>query len=298
MAGLRQRKDVLSLSAADVGKLTAAMNTLKTNGTYDDFVRRHVLAMNTPTPPGSQSNGAHSGPIFLAWHRAFLWEFESALLAVDPTISGVPYWRWEVESSLNGGDPSRSTLWTDQCMGGNGDSTQGYRVLTGPFRTWQALIYNNTTGTFQSRSPAGILRRFGGDAPTLPDQSQVTDANTYTSYDVNPYAKDQASFRGRMEGWSGGPRMHNQVHRWISGDMVAATSPNDPVFWLHHGNIDRIWWLWQSTTTPRRPYAPISPSGPVGQRSDDTMVSLLRADWTPATVQDIQDTARLGYQYI
>ena len=23
-------------------------------------------------------------------------------------------------------------------------------------------------------------------------------------------------------------------------------SPGDPVFWLHHGQIDRVWWLWQA----------------------------------------------------
>lgn len=22
-------------------------------------------------------------------------------------------------------------------------------------------------------------------------------------------------------------------------------SPGDPAFWLHHGMIDRVWWIWQ-----------------------------------------------------
>lgn len=30
------------------------------------------------------------------------------------------------------------------------------------------------------------------------------------------------------------------------GDMSKAdTAPNDPIFWLHHSNIDRIWCEWQ-----------------------------------------------------
>ena len=39
--------------------------------------------------------------------------------------------------------------------------------------------------------------------------------------------------------------MHNIVHRFIGGDMGTAASPNDPVFFLHHCNIDRIWANWQ-----------------------------------------------------
>src|SRR5829696_1697483 len=38
--------------------------------------------------------------------------------------------------------------------------------------------------------------------------------------------------------------MHNQVHVWIGGDMGPATSPNDPVFYLNHCNVDRIWEAW------------------------------------------------------
>jgi hypothetical protein len=33
----------------------------------------------------------------------------------------------------------------------------------------------------------------------------------------------------------------NLVHRWVNGNMVSMASPNDPVFWLHHANIDRLW---------------------------------------------------------
>jgi tyrosinase len=23
------------------------------------------------------------------------------------------------------------------------------------------------------------------------------------------------------------------------------SSPGDPIFWFHHGMVDRIWWIWQ-----------------------------------------------------
>jgi tyrosinase len=37
---------------------------------------------------------------------------------------------------------------------------------------------------------------------------------------------------------------HNPVHDIIGGAMTSMQSPNDPIFWLHHGNIDRLWVAW------------------------------------------------------
>ena len=35
---------------------------------------------------------------------------------------------------------------------------------------------------------------------------------------------------------------HNGVHSYIGGTMNAAPcSPSDPVFWLHHANVDCLW---------------------------------------------------------
>jgi len=54
---------------------------------------------------------------------------------------------------------------------------------------------------------------------------------------------------------------HNQGHRDLGvmsgglGPMATAISPADPMFWLHHANVDRIWALWQAKH-------PISPANP------------------------------------
>jgi tyrosinase len=37
---------------------------------------------------------------------------------------------------------------------------------------------------------------------------------------------------------------HNQVHARIGGNMETFMSPLDPIFWLHHCNIDRLWDRW------------------------------------------------------
>ena len=37
---------------------------------------------------------------------------------------------------------------------------------------------------------------------------------------------------------------HNQVHNIIGGFMPTMQSPQDPIFWVHHANIDRLWCAW------------------------------------------------------
>ena len=34
------------------------------------------------------------------------------------------------------------------------------------------------------------------------------------------------------------------------GDLYA--SPSDPLFWLHHANLDRVWWSWQQLNPAAR----------------------------------------------
>jgi tyrosinase len=42
--------------------------------------------------------------------------------------------------------------------------------------------------------------------------------------------------------------IHNGVHDWVGGTMgLLETAAADPIFWMHHANIDRIWWQWQQS---------------------------------------------------
>ncbi len=36
---------------------------------------------------------------------------------------------------------------------------------------------------------------------------------------------------------------HNLVHVFVGGIMAQANSALDPLFMMHHCNIDRIWWM-------------------------------------------------------
>ncbi len=37
---------------------------------------------------------------------------------------------------------------------------------------------------------------------------------------------------------------HNKVHSLIGDDMASMLSPKDPIFFVHHANIDRLWTAW------------------------------------------------------
>jgi tyrosinase len=55
----------------------------------------------------------------------------------------------------------------------------------------------------------------------------------------------QDELQGRFpDGFLG---MHGAGHFSIGGDGGDVfSSPNDPIFFLHHAMVDRVWWLWQA----------------------------------------------------
>jgi len=73
----------------------------------------------------------------------------------------------------------------------------------------------------------------------------VYNAFSLEFYDTPYWDISSRGFRNALEGWLNGPQLHNRVHVWVGGSMQLSTSPNDPVFFLNHSNVDRIWALWQ-----------------------------------------------------
>ena len=57
-----------------------------------------------------------------------------------------------------------------------------------------------------------------------------------------------APFQSALEN---GP--HNAVHNAIGGDMNTAASPTDPLFFMHHANVDRLWYQWQEVHPNQNP---------------------------------------------
>ena len=59
--------------------------------------------------------------------------------------------------------------------------------------------------------------------------------------------------------------------------MQPGASPNDPVFFFHHCNIDRLWAVWEQKNTSAAPYLPDGATPPAGlTRLNDNMASFGR----------------------
>ncbi len=77
------------------------------------------------------------------------------------------------------------------------------------------------------------------------------------------------------------------------GTMTLNTSLNDPVFWLHHANIDRLWSQWEQIHGEQ--YQPVS-GGRHGQNLGDTMWPY-RTVGIDTTIADLLGIDSLGYTY-
>jgi tyrosinase len=53
-------------------------------------------------------------------------------------------------------------------------------------------------------------------------------------------APDYQAFEEVVEGLA-----HNALHWGIRGDFGSWAAANDPIFFLHHAQLDRLWWTWQ-----------------------------------------------------
>lgn len=329
------RKSVASLTAAERSAFVAAVKKLKqtpshftppTTSRYDDYVYVHMQAMlgikvNDPTKPVDNANWAetskmrmpmwaHRCPAFLPWHRELLRNFEKDLQAVsgDATL-GLPYWDWSVDQATT------AIPWTDDFMGGDGLDGP---VTSGPFAgsgNWKLnLSEDNSNG---GPGLDHLTRGFGRLAgfSRLPTSLEVQATLALALYDQSTWddAKRLATFRNQLEGWHVSPGstvadgMHNLVHLWVGGNdgaMLPSSSPNDPIFFLHHCNIDRLWSVWQSLH-PGPHYAPPIPlPGEPGQGLNEPMIFHDPAisatpPWKdpPATPAQVVDHRALGYAY-
>lgn len=301
---MRIRRNALSWTKAEREAFVQALLRLKKEGRYDEYVHWHHHVM-MPTvlpyePPDTlYRNGAHRGPAFLPWHREFLMQVENDLQAIDSAIT-LPFWDWAQDAELP--DPKTSALWEDDFMGGDGVEGDDWRVATGPF----ASAAGNWPIPPMHGGPA-LQRQFGRIVNSLPTKADLQLAAREVLYDVPDYdcSPFTIGFRNRIEGWvtrrgdhrvtTEGSQLHNRVHLWVGGSMLPMTSPNDPVFFLHHCFVDKVWADWQAAQMGANPdgaphYAPMK-AGPPGHTVQDVL-----SPWT-RHIHDVLDIASLGYSY-
>lgn len=168
----------------------------------------------------------HQNWYLLPWHREYLLALERIIQSLPmravPRASefSMPYWDWTRNPRL----PTAFTRRTLNDGSANPLLDRSRRV--GP----NAVIPAELIGTAAMRSVYG--------APTFETFASSRPAgqnNTNSSW------QRVTSAQGFLEATP-----HNGVHNWIGGNMLTMASPRDPIFFLHHANIDRIWASWNA----------------------------------------------------
>lgn len=188
---------------------------------FDDFPGIHVKL----------NQEIHSVAAFLPWHRYFVHARELALKDCGYT-GPTPYWDW----TINADNLAASDIWDAKTgWGGNGNASTGANCVTdGPYANLRVNI----------STPHCLARNFNDGT----EEVGLMLGQYHSAAVVEDlYAKqDWLSF---WRGLEGGP--HGAVHSEIGGDMSPSFSPNDPIFFAHHAQVDRIWTLWQGRNDTR-----------------------------------------------
>jgi hypothetical protein len=190
----------------------------------------------------------HGSFFFLSWHRMYIYFFEQILRAAsgDPNLA-LPYWRW------NDPDPTKRALPIAFRRPANASNplyeprraparptlgmpaiNDGAQLPLSLVRTSRALNFTNFTASVDSG-----LQSFGGQTVSAP----VHFRRSHGALEADPHDV----IHGLVGGPGGGPT--DPDHAWMSWPQTAA---RDPIFWLHHAMIDRVWKVWLRMREDRR----------------------------------------------
>ncbi|KAF8686470.1 Common central domain of tyrosinase [Rhizoctonia solani] len=199
----------------------SALNVEESRNLYDDFTYVHYTINET----------IHHVSSFFPWHRYFIVLREQAMAGCgysDP----MPYWDWTRDSTPEtfrnseifdnekgfGDDGTGKTNWTD-----------GLCVEDGPY----AGLHVNVP------EPHCLTRQFNISEQLMTNwtKSLVDEIMEYPDY---------------LSFWNNTERHpHDNIHRIVGGDLKRQYSSNDPLFFLHHAQVDRLWTLWQGRNETR-----------------------------------------------
>jgi hypothetical protein len=150
----------------------------------------------------------HGSWYFLPWHRAYLYYLEEAVREVSKNNNfALPYWDW-------GKDPKVPEVFWQWPF------NQAYRGKTTAQSNpiWQDKTNSYVVDTLKLRENIFPLTLYGYNAEGIENAA------------------------GTLERGA-----HNRVHSAIGGSMgTTRAAALDPIFWTHHGNIDRLWAKWSA----------------------------------------------------
>jgi hypothetical protein len=162
---------------------------------------------------------------FLPWHRVYLFFFERIVRAAGGLDAssplGLPYWNWTKDRTLP--LPFREAV--------NGSQANN------------ALFWNNRQSSVNRIANPALIRQSDVRVSTILDLPGFS-----PTFPPRP----QQGFSNDLED---GP--HGNVHVWVqippNGMGFFEQAARDPIFWLHHCNIDRLWMTWRSKPGHRDP---------------------------------------------
>ncbi|KAF8201276.1 monooxygenase [Mycena galopus ATCC 62051] len=238
-------------------RLPSISNNLRGAKTrFDDFQAIHVTL----------SLDVHLVGQFLPWHRRLLNMFEIALRDECGFQGALPYWNWsqDVDSGIPfGKSPVFDAVYG---FGGNGADIPNYAGQFGNLSTmasagWVApgagggcvtdgpfAAYNLSVGPGTNITNHCLQRAFNDQiGGSFLSGAKVAAVARQTTYE---------SFRTELEGApvTQTMRLHDSGHNAVGGEMadrgiqwsklIHANSTSDPIFYLHHAFLDKLWWEW------------------------------------------------------
>ena len=183
----------------------------------------------------------HGSAFFLPWHRMYLHHFErmimdQVVLLGGPSDWALPYWNWDATDGDGRipiafrnprlADGSVNHLFVRERNDAPGqNANRGEQIASADDDMDRSFVFLTPTvylGNDQFGGP--LVRRHGGQGPpeTIP-----------------PALRGSGILEGTPHG-----SMHTATGGgggWMSRFTQAAL---DPIFWLHHCNIDRLWEVW------------------------------------------------------
>lgn len=212
----------------------------------------------------------HGDWYFLPWHRAYTAMYERIVRSLTKNQDfAMPYWDWTAsptmpEVFLPEKTPDGKTNWL--CVNEDGRKRTWPPTQPMPANIVGPAVLN----TILNASPYEVFGTSRPAGQNSLDPSWITGGG---------------GVQGTLEATP-----HNQVHNNIGGWMPTAASPRDPIFFMHHGNIDRIWALWnlkhQNSTDPLWTDMPFK----------ENFLNPDGSFWSPK-VSDLYVPEKLGYSY-
>ena len=209
----------------------------------------------------------HGNWYFLPWHRAYLLMYERAVRKLTSNDDfAMPYWDWTQDRQM-------PQAYTQKMIGGQPNPLfEAQRDASPTDALPDSTVGSAVINQILTESP---FETFGTSRPQGQD------------------SLDQSWINNEFSGQSGTLEAtpHNLVHNFVGGIMANSNSSLDPIFMGHHGNIDRIWWMWAQSGADS--------SDPLW-RNMPFQNNFFNADgsqWSPK-VTDLLEPEPLGYTYV